>query len=314
MIQTKDELLHDAGKKADWGELFSLNFCDRKSKCFGYADIHLQKRSKSGEVFWGVFLGDTVHTYNGTISFDQKASQKSFGNNHLKYKIITPKENFGLEMKNDSLAADFSITGSYPIYVFPAAVGPDIPGSSVREPEYRLWDRYEQRCRFSGSVSVLKGPKKGYARKIECVGQRAHSWGSMPMENFSCWSWVTIQFRDMTMDITYFENGGVPYSNGFISRRTGNIPMQSVEFELVAMGRDGGSFMSSEFSYRDAQDDRDLVVSKKFYSISLPVPKGQKHSHLRVRAFSEFTIIGTNKKGVGMEEHFISLERLRKMY
>ena len=45
----------------------------------------------------------------------------------------------------------------------------------------------------------------------------------------------------------------------------------------------------------------------------MPLPRGRRARYVRFRAFSEFTVIGTGKKGIGMEEHLISLERLKTL-
>jgi len=44
----------------------------------------------------------------------------------------------------------------------------------------------------------------------------------------------------------------------------------------------------------------------------MPVPKNRNKKFIRFRNFSDFTIVGTNKKGAGMEEHYISIDRLGK--
>ncbi len=33
---------------------------------------------------------------------------------------------------------------------------------------------------------------------------RKHSWGERFSDRLQCYSWVTVQFRDMSMDLTYF--------------------------------------------------------------------------------------------------------------
>ena len=35
--------------------------------------------------------------------------------------------------------------------------------------------------------------------------------------------------------------------------------------------------------------------------------------YIKFRSFSEFALIGANKSGIGMEEHFVLFDRLKEM-
>jgi len=101
------------------------------------------------------------------------------------------------------------------------------------------------------------------------------------------------------------------YSYGCISKKSGNLALVLVELEFLSIKN--SSFESSEFTYKDAQDDIDLIVSKPIKPHHIEVSKKLKKSHLHIISFSDFTVIGTNKKGYGIEEHLISHERLKNV-
>ncbi len=312
MIDPKDELLHEFKKSEDWIERYSVNIVDKKSRIYGFADINFMFHQRKMEFVWALYCNDNLYTYSNLTDLDVRTNQKLFSDGRVKYKILSPQEKFEVNLKNDAVHASLMLSGAYPIYVFPlSATAPE--QGQVPERVVDLWERYEQRCKVAGSIAFSKGERKGTTKRIECVGMRKHSWGLRYPNDMSCYSWITIQFRDMAMDLTYMELEGRPYSGGFISRRSGNIPIVEVEMELVSLTKDHSSLISTEFSYRDAQDDRDLIVSRRLHSMEMSVPRNRKGKFVRLRAFSDFTIIGTNKKGVGMEEHYISFERLRKI-
>ena len=312
MINVKDEYLHEGKRIAGWAESYSMNFVDRKNRLYGFADINYYPAPHEAEFAWSVFYNDELYSYYNTVDFRPAEGARVLSDRRFTYRIADPPEKFEMKLKGESISLDLSLTGAYPAYIFPAATSAD---SHAREGEreIQLWERYEQRCRVSGALSILRGERKGQARRFECSGMRKHSWGERFSDRMQCYSWVTVQFRDMSMDLTYFEVGSVPYSQGFISRRSGNIPIMNVELELLAFSREKKTLLSGEFSYRDAQDDRDLIVSRRIHSVDMPLPRGRRARYVRFRAFSEFTVIGTGKKGIGMEEHLISLERLKTL-
>lgn len=313
MINPKDEFLHEHKKDDEWMESYNFNIVDKKNKVFGFADINHYPKKRKTEFSWNLFVNEKLFSYNNFCKTDLNSGSKILTDKKFKYKIASPMESFELQLKNESMTASLNINGSYPIFLFPTTLTDEIKKAQGVVKEVEIWDRYEQRCRISGVISQTKGEKKGHNKKIDGIGFREHSWGDRCTDRISCRSWITIQFRDMAMDLTYMEIDNTPYSSGFISKRTGNIPIIGVELELLCFNRDNSSLLSTEFSYTDAQDDRDLIVSKKLYSLAMDVPKSKNSKFLRMRAFSEFTIIGTNKKGIGMEEHYISIERLKKM-
>ncbi len=311
MIKDHDEYLHEFKKNTRWIERYSVNFIDKKNKIFGFADLNYLFQSKKIEYNWTVFLNDAFYAYQKITDYNGTTGQKLFSSRNFKYQVRVPKESIEVELRNDYLSCVLTMSGSYPIYRFPTSMTDETEG--VMSKQLELWDRYEQRCRTSGRISITKGEKKGIAKKFDCIGFRKHSWGERYPEDMSCYSWITVQFRDMTIDLTYMEIDNVPYSGGFISRKSGNIPVMNVEQELFSLSRDRKSLLSTEFSYRDAQDDRDLIVSKKIHSMEMTLPKSRKNRYIRIRSFSDFMVIGTGKKGIGMEEHYISLDKLDKM-
>jgi hypothetical protein len=308
MIQKEDEFLHNAEQVKDNFETFKFNVIDKKSKVFGFADINYLHNTRKMKFNWAFFVGDEVYTYASEISYKGKRDNKVISDKKFDFKIMAPQEKFQLVLKNGPFSGSIKVTGAFPIYLYPTSPSED-PEHPLVKKNFRLWNRYEQRCRISGSINIAKGVKK----KFECFGQREHSWGGNFLKKMRCCSSMIIQFKDMAMNLTYMEIDNAVVANGFISRRSGNIPIQNVGFELITFSHKYSSPVSTEFSYKDAQDDLDLIVSRKFKTIMLPLPENVSGKFIRFRNFSEFTIIGSSKKGVGMEEHLISIDKLKEM-
>lgn len=310
MISARDELLHEGERNGDWVESFKVNLLDKKNRIFGFADINYLFQKKKMECLWAFVWNDNLYTSNTVSDFDGKPDTRSIAYDGFKYRIVNPQENFELLLKNRSINVSMKISGIYPVYVFPTTMPEDDEESPLA---ITLWNRYEQRCRISGELILREKRGKSVKKRFDGFGQREHSWGKRLMDQITCYSWITIQFRDMAMDLTYMEVGGHPVSNGVITKRTGNIPIVRAGLELINFNRENKTSLSTEFSYKDAQDDVDLVVSKRIHSVEIPVSRNKRGRFIRFRNFSEFTIIGTNKKGIGMEEHYISLSKLESM-
>lgn len=308
MIKEIDEYLHELKGKTASSELYHFNFIDKKSKVFGFADITLNSRNRKIDLAWSIQLDDKRFSYRSRIDAAGLKSEKRITDGHFDYRIAASQGKFKLTLKNEEVNASFDIASSYPIYEFPKLQAEDIEGQKLCE-DINLWDHYEQRCRFSGTVAI----KKGVTRKVDCFGHRYHSWGNMLTDRVTCKSILSIQFKDMEMNLFFLEVGGASVSNGFISRRSGNIPINKVDLELMSFDKSLANPVSTEFSYRDAQDDVDLIVSRRLHTVELPVPDKLKGQYIWYRNFSDFTVIGSNKKGVGLEDHFISVARLKSM-
>lgn len=310
MIRKNDELLHEYKKNKDWIESFHINFVSKKNKIFGAADIDFLFNKNQIESSWIIIFNNKKYESFNSSAFNGKLNFKKVSNKKLEYSIISPLSKFKLVLKNEHITANVNITGIFPIYDFPSNIIDDeISGQRVID--NKAWNKYEQRCKITGDIVVKAGVDKGKKSNFDCFGQREHLWGSIRSENVSIQSRVIVQFRDMAMTVTYTEKDTIPESNGFISKKSGNIPIINVESESLAMNESNDILVSSEFSYLDAQDDVDLLVGKSLYSIPMPLPKNKKKKFYRFRNFSEFTVIGTNKKGYGVEDHYFSEEMLK---
>jgi hypothetical protein len=301
MIPQSDELLHSISSPSDWEERFHFNFADKKTKTFCSADLII---SKPGHCMldWAFFGGGIGTTYSDTVTFPAKDGTKIIGGKGLKYKIS--KDTMDLSFHNPVCSGDFTVQPFFSPFDYPVA--PGRPTDQKREDlEVHLWKRYSQRCRFSGSIS----PKKGSKKKIEALGQRVHSWGDMLWKQLSVSSSYQIQFKEMSINLSCLNFGGTLVSNGFISRKSGNIPVVDIELEHFDFLKDG-KLISSEISYLDSQDDKDLIVTHALFPLERSDYKIGKQKFIRIRSFSEFSIIGANKKGVGFEEHFVLPEVL----
>jgi len=304
MINKNDEFLHEPGKIKNWTESFNINFLSRKNKVYGSVDFEFLFNKKKIQTNWVIIYNNIVYENSELIDFNAKLNSKKFGNTKFEYSVTQPLKKFKLALKSQSITANIIIAGIFPIFDFPENIY-DEELSDVKTTN-KTWNKYEQRCKITGNLVVKSGADKGKKVNFDCFGQREHLWGNLKTDDQYCKSRITIQFRDMSMNLTYLERNTVPESNGFISKRSGNIPVINVEYESIHLDEKNENIVSSEFSYKDAQDDVDLIVGKTLYSVAMPLPKSKKKNFYHFRTFSEFTVIGTNKKGFGVEEHYFS--------
>jgi len=311
MIDEHDEYLHN-GDHHEWLETFSFNFIDRKSTIFGCADIHYTHQNKRVDYTWFLSVRGNTCLYENSAQLNEIHQVKSITVRGLRYRIVKPLKEFEIQLKGDSVSGDFFFSGVYPIYVYPP--GHVDAWNNPLPKSIQLGDRYDQICSVTGKIRLKESRGNDIREEGTCFGEREHSYGRM-IKGIACKSDLTIYFRDMSIKLSYLEIDGVTVTGGFISRRSGNVPITAVELELFSYSRERGgfNFASSEFSYRDAQDDMDLVVSERIHQVDMPLPKNLRGKYVKFRSFSNFTIIGTNKRGVGMENHFISVERIEKV-
>lgn len=310
MFFKKDEYLHEYIKSADWTESYGINIIDKKNRIFGFADIEYIFNKKQVEFSYILVIHDETYRYENLIPFNSKPEEKTISDRKFDYIISTPQESFQLNLKGKGLAGGMKLSALFPAYVFPTSM-PAGEEEKIAE-DVIVWNRYVQRCRAKGSLAVKTAAKKDKKVRVECFAQREHQWGFRLKDRIISHSNIAVQFRDMLMNLTYIELDKGIYATGIVSRKSGNIPIQNVECELISYDRKRNEISSSEFSFTDAHDEVDLIVSKKIHSFQMPVPKNKNRKFIRFRNFSDFTIVGTNKKGVGMEEHYISIDRLGK--
>jgi hypothetical protein len=308
MFFKKDEYLHKYKKAADWIESYNINIIDKKNRIFGFADVDHFFNKKQVEFNYLFIINDQIYKYNNIVPFNGKLEEKSISDKKFSYFISSPQESFQLHLKGKALEGNLKLSGLLPVYVFPTSI-PAGDDENIVE-DITLWSRYLQRCRTTGSFFLKIDSKKNKKVRVECFAQREHQWGFRLRDSIISHSNVAIQFRDMLMNLSYIEFDKGTIANGIISRKNGNIPVQNVERELISYDKKKNELNSSEFSFTDAQDEVDLVVSKKIHSIQMPVPKNKSRKFIRFRNFSDFTIVGTNKKGVGMEEHYIAIDKI----
>ena len=303
MIVQSDELLHTPGPSSDWEEHFRVNFADKKAKIYGSFDVSVRPHSKECDCTWIFFVDGVPYSIQETAPFESKEGVKIVGGKSLKFKI-SAKNSFEAVFKGAHLEAKMTITPLFHAYDFPFAPGRDAD-LKREEAEAQLWKRYDQRCRVAGEIVIKNGPKK----KFDSFGEREHIWGNMLWKNLSVSSRFFIQFKEMSVSLSCLNFGGAIVSNGFFSRKSGNIPVIGIELEHLDMDKTK-KLKSSELSYLDSQDDRDLIVSHALFAPEKEEVKFGKRKFIRCRSFSEFSIIGANKKGIGYEEHLIVPEMI----
>jgi hypothetical protein len=304
MILQSDEYLHAAGSSSDWEERYRLNFADKKTKVFGFADMII--RPSAGECVgeWHLVIEGRHFSSAEIHSCVCREGAKSVGSKSIKYKI-SGKHEIEVTLKNTQLEARIVARGIFPTYDFPVA--PGRPSDPKREEfEMMLWKRYEQRCRVSGAVTF----KEGKSKKFEAYGEREHLWGGMLWKHLLVSSRYYMQFKDLSIGLSSLSLDGSIVSNGFFSRKSGNIPVIGIELEHLEIDRHG-RLKSSEISYLDSQDDRDLIVTTPLHQCEVGELRAGKRKYVMYRNFAEFTIIGANKKGIGFEEHVLLPDQVK---
>lgn len=309
MKSVMDEFLHEAGADKDWSEIYTLNFCDKKSKIFGSADVEYLPKKKLLVFGWDIFCDGNHFTDREEVSVHGELDGKKYNSDSLKLNIVKPGEKSKFEIKSPLIHASLDCAGLFHVYDYPLA--PDAAADLNRKHfEDMLWKRIEQRCKITGMIKYKNAAKKLVNKKIECWGQKEKEWGGRLYEKLEAHSRYYIQFRDMSLSLTYINFKDAVLSSGFISKKSANIPIEEAELEHIDIGKDGLP-LSSEISYRDSRDEKDLIVSNRLHALKYPPKLLAKKQFFRFKVFSEYSILGAMKKGIGMEDHFMTKEFLQ---
>lgn len=299
MINTREELLHDTNVP-DFVESYRISVISKRDKWYSFSNIS-----------WNPYLGQmVVNSFFNFSDFFVHSNQiikdtiprKSFGTQRCKYTIIQPLKESRLVYKDSNFLANISLFDYFPYYEL-------LHNKKASTQSFEnMISSYFTRCKAKVSVE-LHSKSKSIKKNFDCIGFKEHTWGLYPYSLITCDSRVVVHFREQTISFRYIEYNGMSYSYGCISKKNGNLALVLVELEFLSIKN--ALLESSEFTYKDAQDDIDLIVSKPVKTHTIDVPTKVKKSHVHVVCFSDFTIIGTNKKGYGIEEHYISFDRLK---
>ncbi|MCX8123423.1 MAG: hypothetical protein N3F66_04580 [Spirochaetes bacterium] len=299
MINTREELLHESSLP-DFVESYRISVISKRDKFYGFSNITWIPQIHEIGIYSFFNYSDFATTSNQIIK--DSAPKKSFGTQRCKYTIIQPLKESKLLYKDSNLMAHISLFDFFPYYE-------SIHSRELSKESFEhMTSSYFTRCK--AKVSLEFTTKSRTTKKtFDCIGFKEHTWGLYPYNFITCDSRVVVHFRDQTIAFRYIEYNGMSYSYGCISRKNGNLALVLIELEFLSIKN--SLLESSEFTYKDAQDDIDLIVSKPIKIQTIDVPKKVKKSHIHVISFSDFTVIGTNKKGYGIEEHYISFDRLK---
>ncbi|MEJ5360569.1 MAG: hypothetical protein WBK20_04030 [Spirochaetota bacterium] len=299
MINTREELFHDSNLP-DFVESYRISVISKRDKWYSFSNITWNPHINEIGIYSLINFLDFFVT--GSQFIKDTVPKKSFGSQRCKYTIIQPLRESKLVYKDSNLNASISLFDYFPYYEL-------LHNKKLSTESFEnMIASYFTRCRAKVSVE-LHAKSKIIKKNFDCVGFKEHTWGLYPYTLINCDSRVVVHFRDQTITFRYIEYNGMSYSYGCISRKSGNLALVLVELEYLSIKN--GQLESSEFTYKDAQDDIDLIVSKPIKTQVIDVPKKAKKSHIHVVSFSDFTVIGTNKKGYGIEEHYISYDRLK---
>lgn len=312
MISLKDELIHEFKKVPDWTESYTFNFIDKKNKIFGFVDIsYLPKKNKLLQSYF-LFIQGEEYIFSEETPAPEKFSGRTISHKELKYSLDSKNnEMFNIQLKNSNFDISLQVSAFHHIYDYPFAVETEV--DEIREKyEALLWNRFEQRCKYNGEMKFKTGPKKGQTLTTSCFGQRDRQWGARRWADLNAYSLYYIQFRDYAFSLTFYDFGETILSNGFISKKSGNIPIYETELEHIDINPKDKFADVSEIFYKDSQGDKDLIVSKRIHSFSRPDMKYGSCVFKRFLNVSDFIIIGAQKKGTGFERHFIKADIFNK--
>lgn len=299
MINTREELFRDSNLP-DFVESYRISVISKRDKWYSFSNITWNPHIREIGIYSLINFSDFFVT--GSQFIKDTVPKKSFGSQRSKYTIIQPLKESKLVYKDSNLSASISLLDYFPYYELLHNKKPSI------ESFENMISSYFTRCKAKVSVEVHT-KSKIIKKNFDCIGFKEHTWGLYPYSQINCDSRVVVHFRDQTIAFRYIEYNGAGYSYGCISRKNGNLALVLIELEYLSIKN--AQLESSEFTYKDAQDDIDLIVSKPIKTQVIDVPKKAKKSHIHVVSFSDFTVIGTNKKGYGIEEHYISYDRLK---
>jgi len=301
MVNTKDDFLHDI-RLPDFVESYRISTISKRDKWYSFS-IFSWDPSMCSISIHSLYNFLDYSVTNHQIIKDANP-KKTIGTQRSKYSILQPLKESKLIYKDSSISNIINIYDHYPyneaLYAKPLSL------SNIED----MIRSYFTRCRAKVSIE-LNTASKVIKKNIDCIGFREHSWGLYPYPHINCDSRVIVHIRDQTIAFRYIEYAGINHSYGCILHKSGNLALVLIELEFLSIKN--GILESSEFTYKDAQDDIDLIVSKPIKTHTLEVAKNCKKTHIHVVSFSDFTIIGTNKKGYGIEEHFIAKQRLQQI-
>ncbi|MBN1499437.1 MAG: hypothetical protein JW982_04755 [Spirochaetes bacterium] len=312
MISNFDELFHELSKSPDSKETFNYNFVDKKNKLYVFANIDFIPKNNELDFSWYVFLNNHEYHFNECISKDEKMNGSKLSSKGLKYGIDSKdREKFSLELKNNLFDVSCELKSFHHIYDYPKAVDMDV--DEIRDKyESMLWKRFEQRCKIQGTLRHKSGELKGKAIPISCFGQRNREWGPRLWKNLIAVSTYYIQFREMSISLSYYDFEETVLSSGYISKKSGNIPIYETVLEHIDISREDKRAEGSEISYKDSQEDKDLIVSSRVHSFKTDDMKFGSKKFVNYFNISDFKIIGADKKGTGFERHYIQADKLNK--
>jgi hypothetical protein len=309
MINRNDELLHEAKASTEWEESYTLHFCDRKASLYGYVELGYCPKKKEVRSLWSLHSAAEHFDCEKVQEAEVKPGASAIKTSTVKYEYEVKGGTPHLVVKNPDLDCELTLGGGFHAYDFPLAAAVNI---DPRQEHFEsvMWKRYAQRVRVAGKIHFKKGARKGQSVNIDCCGFRDHLWGDRLWKDVAAVSRCSMQFREMGLYLTCADFGGVGVSNGYICRKSGNIPIPKIELEYIEIREKNTKFRSSEMSFRDSQDDHDLIVSTVLQPMEVAEIKHGRRRFLRIRAFSVFSIIGAGKKGTGFEEHIILADSL----
>lgn len=292
-MEPKDEFIHDYPKPLEehWKENWYFNFIDRENNAWGINHVSLMRHRQQGRFSAFHVVDGEVLLYTNVIDIDDNLEELTDGK--LKFEFVEPLKKFRLTFDGPRHQIELDYDARFEVFDY-AGSKPAKPG---RDKALAL-NHYEQALFVKGTIT-----KEGESRTIECFGHRDHSWGYRNESKVSGWNWVAVQFPDKTINFSLVRIGKAFMGSGFISTAQGNTRVVRVNVEDTKF--ENKSPVSSVFTGYDKEGGTWKLKSEKFSGLALPMKEKGK-GVVVYENFSDYTLLDTGEKGVGIDEYLIN--------
>ncbi len=236
-LNDSDEFLHIPTEELKWRESYYFNWVDVENKISGFSTIGIVPNENKREFVFILFLKDRNEIYYKEPSLEKYDNDINhmLREKRLIYKLITPFKKWQIEYASRKLSFNISFETRFPSYSF----GKDSSAS---------WHQhFEASGLISGSLSV----NNRNILKIKGYGQRDKSWGFRDWHQFDKWYAAHFQFKEWSCAFRKdYINTRIDLS-GHLSRKEGNIPLESLEIETEIDNDQFKSPLSSIYTITD---------------------------------------------------------------
>ncbi|OGP61123.1 MAG: hypothetical protein A2V67_09045 [Deltaproteobacteria bacterium RBG_13_61_14] len=292
-MEARDEGIHEYPKPLDqhWKENWYFNFIDRKNHAWGVNHVSLIRLKQQGRFSTFHVIDGEVLLYSNLIDLTDDFQELTDGK--LRFEFLEPFQKFRVTFTGPRHQVEINYSARFPVFDY----------AQTRRPgkhKALALNHYEQALWAKGTVT-----KGGKTRPIECFGHRDHSWGYRNESKISAWNWAAVQFPDKTINLSRVMVGKAFMGQGFVSTSQGNTRISRVNVEDTQFQNNVPA--SSVFTGYDEKGKIWKLKSEKFSGLFLPMTEKGKGVVIHEN-FSDYTLLDTGEKGVGIDEYLINPE------